>query len=411
MAEEQQQYTAAQQTAAQTAAEQRRAAEQPQVAGEGGIKCEKCGTTLEAGALFCPECGEKVGGEKRECPVCKEKTTAEFCPHCGNRVVPLVCPNCGTENLYDFCEKCGAVLNPELEEFFNKQVEEPAAMSEAEAKRIEEAFNQAPVSQEFQDFEKKLIERQILLEERDYFNKREKRIIKVFGARPFELELPDPVEEAFRMKAYAALERTVIKRQEKILQEEWERLFPEEKKISVQQDPVLLMEAQAQIIIDEEKRKAELERTREEMEGKYNAILSQVNDEVEKEQERQRIEQERQRLEQERRRIEQEMFKNRLLGVWYHNSHLRMLTIKIHIESITTATCIYTCTHCGGSRIQYDVSFDGNRITLSARRRTGSDCTFSEYQQMNLFSGTINYAGTIMTGNLSGGNYLSFCKI
>ncbi|MFP3041676.1 zinc ribbon domain-containing protein [Treponema primitia] len=403
------QYTAEQQAAAR-AAEQQRAAEQPQVAGADGIRCEKCGATLEAGALFCPECGEKFGGEKRECPICKEKTTAEFCPECGNRVIPLVCPQCGTENLYDYCEKCGAVLSPEFEVFLNKKIEEPAAMSAAEEKRIEEVFNQQSASPEFKNFEKKLVERQIFLEERDYFNKREKRIIKVFGALPFKLELPDPTEEAFRIRAYAALEKVVIKRQEELLQEKWERLFPEEKKIPIQQDSVLPVKNQTQV--DEENRLAELDRKREEMERKYQLLLSQVDNEIEAFHiaEEKRKEEERLRRE-ERQRLEQEMFMNRLFGTWYHTNYSGMLTIKIQISSKRKADCIYICTHCGGSRIQYDVDFDGNRIKLSAQYRTGSRCTFSEYEHMDYFSGTINNTGTIMNGNLYGGGYLRFCKI
>jgi hypothetical protein len=437
MADEQKQNTAAQQAAAQHAAaqsrsaEQQRAAEQPRTADAGGIKCEKCGATLEAGAVFCPECGEKAGGEKRDCPICKTKTTAEFCPECGNRVIPLVCPQCAKENFYDFCENCGTVLNAELQVFLTQEIAAPAVMSAAEEKRIEEIFSRQTVSPEFKDFEKKLIERQTLLEERDYFKKREKRIIKIFGTRPFELELPDPAEEAFRIKAYAALERTVIERQERLLQEEWENLFPEEKKIPVQQGSVILLKTQAKI--DEENRLAALERTRKEMEKKYMLLLSQVSDEVEafriaeekrKEEERLRREEEerrrkeeaarleRERLKElERQRLAQEMFMNRLSGTWYHSSHSNMLTIQIRINEQKKADCIYTCTVCGGSRIQYDVDFDGNSINLSARHRTGSHCTFSEYQHMDSFRGVINNTGTIMNGNLLNGSFLTFNKI
>jgi len=82
-------------------------------------------------------------------------------------------------------------------------------MSIEEEEKIEAEFKalESNESAEFKTFQKKLVERQILLEERDYFNKREKRIIKAFGSNPFTLELPDPAEEAFRMKAYSALEK------------------------------------------------------------------------------------------------------------------------------------------------------------------------------------------------------------
>jgi hypothetical protein len=245
-----------------------------------------------------------------------------------------------------------------------------------------------------------------LLEERDYSKKREKRIIQVLGAQPFSLELPDPEEEAFRMKAYAALEKTVIERQEKLLREEWEKLFPEEEKVETNQP------------------------TQEEMEQRYQELLSQVEDEVEAHrieeerriaEEKRKAEEERLRREaeerrkkeaeqrrRERERLERELFEKRLLGYWYYT--YGCLTVKIIIDSKKTASCMYTCTVCGGSRIQYDVEFDGSNIKLSALFRTGSHCTYSQYPQMDRFSGVINTNGTIMTGYLSGGYSIEFHK-
>jgi hypothetical protein len=173
-----------------------------------------------------------------------------------------------------------------------------------------------------------------------------------------------------------------------MLREEWERRFPGEKLEEIQPP------------------------TPEEMERRYQELLSQVENEVEAhriaEERRKAEEEERRRKEEERRRLEQEMFERRCQGSWYYT--YGCLTIKIIIDSQKTAICIYTCTVCGGSRIQYNVEFDGSNIKLSARSRTGSRCTYGQYPQMDRFSGVINTNGTIMTGYLSGGYSVEFHK-
>ncbi|WP_461254036.1 hypothetical protein [Treponema sp. R8-4-B8] len=377
--------------------------------------CKHCGVALDPDLSFCPGCGEKVDGGEYTCEFCQTKTSKEICPHCGRRVIPIPCPKCQTPGIYDACENCGAIMNPILEKALVQEAPaELAAMSAEEAKKIEDEFKalESNESAEFKAFQKKLIERQTLLEERDYFNKREKRIIKVFGSHPFTLELPDPAEEAFRMKAYAALEKTVIEREEKAIEAELDKLFPA--------PPVADTSA-------EDARLAEIERTRVEMEKKFNEALANVNNEVEDfrkeeerkrilEEERKRLEEERRRLEEERRRkeeearreaerlreierqrLEEERRRRRFQGNFYHTSHSGMLTAELRIGS-SKAECWYHCTVCGRATVVYSVSINGDNITLTGGRKNGDYCSFQEYKLVENYSGTVNSSGTVLTG-------------
>jgi hypothetical protein len=284
-------------------------------------------------------------------------------------------------------------------------------MSAEEAGKIEAEFTalESSDSVEFKAFQKKLMERQILLEERDYFNKREKRIIKVFGSRPFTLELPDPVEEAFRMKAYAALEKTVIEREERAIEAELEKLFP----------PVA---AEADTSA-EEARLAEIERNRAEIDRKFSEALANVNNEIDafrKEEERKRLEEERRRLEEERkrkdeearkraeeerkrqmeierRRLEEKRRNRRFQGFFYHVSHNGMLTADLTIDG-SRAVCRYRCTVCGNATVNYSISIKGSRIELTGGQKYGNYCSFREYSLVENYNGTINDSGTILTG-------------
>jgi hypothetical protein len=313
------------------------------------VLCKHCAAALDPDFPFCPSCGEKTDGVEKTCEFCQTKTSKEFCPRCGRRVIPVPCHKCGTPVMYDVCENCGAVMNPVLENMLAQEAPaELTVMSGAEAEKIQAEFKvlESNESAEFRAFQKKLVERQILLEERDYFTKREKRIIKAFGSRPFTLELPDPAEEAVRMKAYAALEKTVIEREQKAIEAELERLFP----------PVDTTAENA--------RHAEAERNRAGLEQKFNEALAKVNDEVDsfrREEERKRIEEELRRLEEERlrieeerkrkeeearreaerqrqmeierRRLEEEQRKKRFQGNYYHMSHSGMLSAELRIGS------------------------------------------------------------------------------
>jgi hypothetical protein len=378
-------------------------AEEKKSAGqETAALCKHCGSALD-GELFCPSCGEKTGGEEKTCEFCRTKTSKEFCPHCGRRVIPVPCPKCETPAIYDACENCGTVINSVLEEALAQSAPaELAAMSAEEAKKIEAEFKamETNASAEFKSFQKKLIERQILLEERDYFKKREKRIIKAFGSRPFTLELPDPEEEAFRIKAYSALEKTVLERERKAIDAELDRLFPPADTGA------------------EEARLAEFERNRADMERKFNEMLAKVKGEVDdfrKEEERKRIEEERRRIEEERRRIEEarreaerqreiarqrleeEQRKRRYQGDYYHMSHNGMLTAELKISN-NRAECWYRCTVCGRATIVYSVSINGDNIKLTGGRKQGDYCSFQEYKLVENYYGTANSTGTILNG-------------
>jgi hypothetical protein len=393
--------------------------------------CKHCGTALEADQLFCSECGEKIGGEELECQFCKTKTSMDFCPHCGRRVIPLNCFKCNVQTIYDACENCGTILNPVLAQSFNQEAyTEPAVMSSEEAAKIDAEFKtmeQESESAEFKAFQKKLIERQILLEERDYFNKREKRIIKAFGSQPFSLELPDPEEEAFRMKAFAALEKTIIEREEKMIEDTLAKMFPA---------PVVVVDTDTSA---EDERLAEIEQNREKMERQFNEMLASVNNEVDefkKEEERKRVEAERRRIEEERRRIEeerrrleeerkrkeaeakrqreieierqrqieierqrleQERRRKRFDGSYYHSSHNGMLSASLMING-SRAVCQYRCTVCGGATINYSTSIDGNNIQLISGSKYGDHCTWREYKLVENYLGTTNDSGTVLNG-------------
>jgi hypothetical protein len=306
-------------------------------------------------------------------------------------------------------------LNPVLEAVLTQESAEPAIMSAQAAAAIEAEFKALEETEaaEFKAFQKKLIERQILLEERDYFNKREKRIIKTFGSNPLTLELPDPAEEAFRMRAYAALENTVIEKQEKAIQAELEKLFPE----LPPAPPALDTEA-------EQRRLAELEQNRAEMEKQFNAMVAKVENEVvefRREEERKRIEAERKRLaekrakaeaerrrlmEIERRRLEQERYENRLMGVYY--CRVGAATINLSIRSNTSASVRYYCTVCKAHvSVSYNVNYDGASITLKAHLIMPHSCTYKN-RFLKCFVGSFNNDGTVIegyyTGNSAGQN-------
>lgn len=266
--------------------------------------CTKCGAELDEEALFCPECGEKVGGEERECPDCKTMTSADYCPNCGYKMTPAFCPNCGAETHYPFCMECGSAVDQsfalameeqekQLEEA--KKVHEPRMATEEEAKAFEEEV-QSSISEELKYFTKKIQEHRILKQEREYFNAREKRIVKVLGKNGLSFSLPDPEEMAYSTKVYRELKKIIVEKRERANKEELERLFPDIYK--AQQDE---KERARQLKEREEARQKELELQKKELEEKYKKIedniRKDIKDAVEAEKERVRIAEEKRREE------------------------------------------------------------------------------------------------------------------
>lgn len=265
------------------------------------LVCKHCGAPLEEDQLFCSECGEKVGGEERICKICKTSTTSEFCPNCGSRVIPLICPNCGKESFSDFCDDCGTLLSKDLQQFLEQPAQEIQQMSQAEAEQIKNEAEKS-ITPELKQFLKKIEEHRILLEEREYFNKREKRIVKVFGQNPFELIEQSPEEKAFMTKMYEGLRKTVVERRNKEINDKLKQLFPD-----LEEDSKFEEEQKQKA----EQLRLENEAKRAEMEKRYNELLSNVTNEVQKAKlaEQKRLEEERLRKEaeeRERRRKEQE---------------------------------------------------------------------------------------------------------
>jgi hypothetical protein len=367
--------------------------------------CKHCGAALEPDLPFCPNCGEKIEGEERTCEYCQTRTSKEFCPHCGRRVIPVNCPKCGTPSTYDACENCGAILNPTLEAVLTQEAPpEPKLMSAEEAAKIEAEFKALEQNElaEFKEFQKKLIERQILLEERDYFTKREKRIIKAFGSRPLTLELPDPQEESFRMKAYAGLEKTVVERDRKAIEAELEKMFP----------------TAAVKGIDA----AEMERNLTEMEKRFNAAAAKVENELEAirlEEERKRLEEYRKReaerkrqIEIERRRLEKERRQNRINGIYYYYNNDFEMTLQIAGQSAARAD--YHCFVCGRSAVlDFTAAYDGANVKLHCSLVSNDSCGFTYLagsgnsghndDRLN-FTGRLNDTGTMLTGYWGNGS-------
>lgn len=54
----------------------------------GKVKCQNCGSEIDASCKFCPNCGQENKPQARFCPNCGQKLEAgaKFCPNCGQKV-------------------------------------------------------------------------------------------------------------------------------------------------------------------------------------------------------------------------------------------------------------------------------------------------------------------------------------
>lgn len=271
------------------------------------LVCKKCNATLEEDDLFCPECGEKIDGEERICPICSCSSTSEFCPNCGYKLIPSICPKCGKESNEQFCENCGEILNEQLKANLAKKnqtsnVALKKASPEVAQKCLQDLNNRRKSAEENQ-FIKKMQEHKILMEERGYYNDREKRIIQKFGINIFGTRILDPTDTAYASKIYSELRKAMTERQAEIENEELKRLYPDVYKKYLDEEKYQLEK--------EEKYNAELNKKLKELEKKYKSVLetttSEFNTSYENEQERLRKEEEeRRRKEEERLRREME---------------------------------------------------------------------------------------------------------
>jgi len=246
--------------------------------------CKYCERPLASDVVFCNNCGEKHGGEENICPYCGQATTKKNCPKCQNPVVPYICSKCGAKTTNPICA-CGAILDKKIQAAMQAEAQAaqesvPAIrqMTAEEVQKIEEIFRVEEEKPDFKKFRKRLLEREKLLMERDYYNNMQREIIEVFGERPFRIELPDPEEQAAMMRLYSSLEQSIIKKQRRATQEELEAMYPELRHIHEAENKA----AEEREAAEEANRQRRMEQAKRKkvMEEKYRAILEDVDREI-----------------------------------------------------------------------------------------------------------------------------------
>ena len=421
--------------------------------------CKYCEKPLANDVVFCVNCREKHGGEENVCPYCGQATTKKSCPKCPNvTLVPNTCPKCGAKTINPVCA-CGEVLDKKMKtvqatqaEVQSEPVSESKRMNAEEVKKIEAIIKAEEESKEFKKFRKNLLERQKLLEEREYYNNMQREIIEVFGERPFKIEIPNPEEQAAQMRLYASLEQSIKNKQRRATQEELEALYPELRHIHEAENKA----AEEKEAAEEEARKRRLEQAKRQkaLEEKFNAILEEVDNEIDEakkaeekkrilaqkaaEEERLRREKEeverREREENERRaqaaekvriaaeerareeaerlareqktaaiqrekerkeaqqKAERLAYQNRFLGTYYYEGS--GITLTIVIENDKSAYCRdkykeLSYTICSAHKL----TINGSKLTLQ------EESNQSDRAMSKLFKGDINDGGTLITGN------------
>jgi len=143
--------------------------------------CHSCGAEVEIGSDFCGECGEITQFNKilnNKCPNCGEFIQGDYCGFCGSSLNGIKCPKCSKINYGDFCSECGTPLSKVALELISDSDENSInIISEEESKLIIKDLHSS-LSQELKDESEKMKQRIILLREREYFSKREERVLK-----------------------------------------------------------------------------------------------------------------------------------------------------------------------------------------------------------------------------------------
>jgi len=430
------------QTARQAEAEQNK---KPDVVeGEGPRYCKYCELPLAADQVFCSNCGEKHGGEENICSYCGQATTKKTCPKCQSQIIQNKCPKCGKNSLSPVCS-CGEILDKKIKtmQAAQEQVDKQSApavrqMSAVEVQKIEELFRAEEEKPGFKKFQKRLLEREKLLEERDYYNKMQKEIVEVFGERPFKIELPDPEEQAARMRLYASLEQAVMQKQRRATQEELEAKYPELRHVHEAENKAAEEKAKAEE--ENRKKRMELAKRQRDMEEKYRAILEGVNQDVAEEKERvlaeKRAEEERLRREREEaeariraeaeRRVriaEQEKaaaeeraakeaaqaqrqremqeaqeqawrqaYQNRIIGTFYCEMGNNKLTIVIDNPIHAYCNDRFSDRQNRPVYAEHAVTIKGNQVTLTETANP------ENYNMAQMFTGNLNNNGTVLSG-------------
>jgi len=273
--------------------------------------CKYCEEPLAPNEKFCRSCGEEYGGKENICPYDQTATTKKYCPLCKNLIVPNTCPKCGASTIQSVCA-CGEILDKKLQAAVQtaQQIQKEALkrnappavrqMTAEEIQKLEAAFKKEEENPDYQKLHKRLLEREKLLNERGYYNKMEKRIIEVFGEIPFKIQIPDPEEQAARMRIYASLEQSILKKQRLATQAELEALYPELHYIHEMENKAADEKAAAEEAA--RNRRAEIAKREREMEEKYNSILNGIDQEIKEVREEERRAEE-ERREQERKRL------------------------------------------------------------------------------------------------------------
>lgn len=368
------------------------------------LHCKKCGYTLSADDIFCPECGEKIGGEERECRWCGAHTTKEVCPDCGKRVIPQLCTKCGKETYFDVCEHCGQILNPQMLAFAQKETKPVKQMSQAEAQKILQEFEEAK-DEEVEHFKKLVKDHEILLSEKRFFYDREKRINDAYGVNATAIRYPAPEETRFLQQASAGLRKLAMQKEQEAMEAAMEKKFPGCKTLEEEHEEYLRLVKEKETAFQKD-----LAGNLNQVEQEIAAIQKRLAEEAEAKRLQEELERklaEQRRLEEERRRKEE--LERKIAKQKKREEEMRQELERLKRKAFTKRICgTYVSTHncpCGGYnhediRIAFSINPDGS-LSGKTVSSWSLDCGWEGGK----------YAGTIYVTSLAGnfnGNNVSF---